>query len=152
MLMLKGIYAVSIMLSVAYKPIMLTVIMLSVAYKPTMLTVIMLSVDMLTVVMLNVVMLSVMAPLGRNKLVCLAQKTSTLVFSFIKIIFPGPGIEPRTLLCFIPFNHTLPLSHSNSQGKNVRKVGYFPRLFPKYLTRILINFPLSNTLAYHANA
>jgi hypothetical protein len=109
MLMLKGIYAVSIMLSVAYKPIMLTVIMLSVAYKPIMLTVIMLSVDMLTVVML-----SVMAPLGRNKLVCLAQKTSTLVFSFIKIIFPGPGIEPRTLLCFIPFNHTLPMSRSSS--------------------------------------
>jgi hypothetical protein len=78
--MLNGIYAVSIMLSVAYKPIMLTVVTLTVVMLTVvmltviMLTVIMLTVVMLTVVMLNVVMLSVMAPLGRNKLVCLALK------------------------------------------------------------------------------
>jgi hypothetical protein len=73
--MLNGIYAVSIMLSVAYKPIMLTVIILTVIMLTVAtLTVVMLTVVMLTVIKLTVVMLSVMAPLGRNKLVCLALK------------------------------------------------------------------------------
>ncbi len=48
--MLSVIYAVSIMLSVAYKPIKLSVVML---------TVIILSIIMLNVIMLSVVMLSV---------------------------------------------------------------------------------------------
>ncbi len=53
------------MLSVTYKPFMLSVIMLNVIYKPFMLSVIMLNVIykpfMLSVIMLNVVMLSVVA-------------------------------------------------------------------------------------------
>ncbi len=66
--------SVSIMLSVAYKPIMLSVIMLNVV----MLSVVMLSVIMLGVVMLGVVMLSVimlnadvyLLTLQLNKLEC----------------------------------------------------------------------------------
>jgi hypothetical protein len=50
--------SVLFMLSVTFKPFMLSVIMLSVTYKPLMLSVI-----MLNVVMLNVVMLNVVAPL-----------------------------------------------------------------------------------------
>jgi hypothetical protein len=67
----------SFMMSVANKPIMLSVVMLSV----DVLSVIMLSVDMLSVVMLSVNMLNVVAPNGAsNKPERLArEKHSTLL-------------------------------------------------------------------------
>jgi hypothetical protein len=96
---------------------MLNVVMLSVTYKPFMLSVIMLSIVMLMVVMLNAVMLSVIM-LNVVMLSVVVLRVIMLNVVMLNVVMLSVGAQNKSVLCQIR-------KHSFLQNPILRKILYY---------------------------